>query len=915
MYQALNNFKNKLLATVWFGAIFCIVPLQVLAANGTGPNILDLAEQYYNQGMIQKTDSIATAGISMSQNDTVKGMLHYYLAKSQQQLWQYNKARNNYYQAEQYLKPYPNKSSTLIDIYSKLAGIYTDLGDFGKAREYFLTTRRIINQLPPSKTKHHLSIQLNYEGLYYQAIKEYQNSIKAFTESLELRRQTKMASRYIPIINIAISYLHMQKYDSALHYNFMALEQLKNDGYAPTTIPFAIIYNNIGDNLLLLEDNRSLNYFNEGLNLFKKLLPPNHPYLSTCYLNIGNYHRTHQRYDSALYFYDIAIEKLIRPGTDNNRIVMSISPLDMLDALRYKALTHALKGQAGTCTHSYDTALNLIDKAITLIEKTRNGYRNRESQLHFSANQKDIFNLAAFLTSASYERSNDKKYIFKFYEYSEKAKANVLLLAIRNLEAREFGGLPKKLIEKENEYTRQIAYHKEFIYELEGVPEKSDKLESHIAHLNGLKTKYDSLINYFENNYKRYYQLKYDYNYVSVKSIQKKLDSNTQLLHYHSTDSAVYICVISKNNIQLIGQPVNHTYGSMLTNYYSNLSSFDHTNHSLTDYNNYIRAAHYLYNVLIPPLKKNTNKLIIVPDEYLAQLPFDALLYAPADTTRLRYSQLPYLIRRFACSYSYSATLLFNRQYNPLPKTNNVIAFAPEYPAPTNLSTNQNIAFRYRENLYPIPGAIEEIEQVTHIVNGKKFTGNQATETNFLKHANAYKIIHLAMHTIIDNENPMYSKLAFSHTDSVNDGFLNTHEIYNLNLNAHLTILSACNTGIGKRLKAEGIMSLARGFIYAGCPSVIMTLWRIEDLSSSDLMTLFYKEIKKGQWLSEGLQKAKLRYLKSATPDKTHPYYWASYIKIGENQLIYPSFKWYALGITVFLVIILLWIGRNKLRH
>ena len=102
------------------------------------------------------------------------------------------------------------------------------------------------------------------------------------------------------------------------------------------------------------------------------------------------------------------------------------------------------------------------------------------------------------------------------------------------------------------------------------------------------------------------------------------------------------------------------------------------------------------------------------------------------------------------------------------------------------------------------------------------------------------------MHTLINDEVPLASKLVFSYNnDTVEDGFLNTYEIYNLDLNAELAVLSACETGIGKLSKGEGIMSLARGFMYAGVPGIVMTLWAVEDIAGAQIITEFYINLKK----------------------------------------------------------------------
>jgi CHAT domain-containing protein len=202
---------------------------------------------------------------------------------------------------------------------------------------------------------------------------------------------------------------------------------------------------------------------------------------------------------------------------------------------------------------------------------------------------------------------------------------------------------------------------------------------------------------------------------------------------------------------------------------------------------------------------------------------------------------------------------------------------------------------------------MEEAENITSIFGGKSITGNRATETTFKKNASENKILHLAMHTIIDNEFPMYSKLVFSATkDTTDDGFLNTYELYNLDLKTPLLVLSACNTGYGKLMKGEGIISLARGFIYAGCPSMVITLWSVADRSSSDLMQLFYRNLNQKQNIDKSLQNAKIKYIQNSDQRMSHPYYWAGYIQTGKTIPVIKTktHKLYVWPVAISIVII-----------
>jgi CHAT domain-containing protein len=168
-------------------------------------------------------------------------------------------------------------------------------------------------------------------------------------------------------------------------------------------------------------------------------------------------------------------------------------------------------------------------------------------------------------------------------------------------------------------------------------------------------------------------------------------------------------------------------------------------------------------------------------------------------------------------------------------------------------------------------------------------------------HASDYNILHLAMHTRMNDDDPMMSNLVFSQSnDTLNDGRLYAYEIYNLQLNAQMAVLSSCASGFGNMLKGEGMMSLARGFIYAGCPSIIMTLWQVSDNSSADLMTSFYKYLKKGKSKQEALRLAKIKYLNRSDDLKANPYFWSGFVCIGDGSPIYRKSAYYYWGLVIF---------------
>jgi CHAT domain-containing protein len=151
--------------------------------------------------------------------------------------------------------------------------------------------------------------------------------------------------------------------------------------------------------------------------------------------------------------------------------------------------------------------------------------------------------------------------------------------------------------------------------------------------------------------------------------------------------------------------------------------------------------------------------------------------------------------------------------------------------------------------------------------------------------AGDYRILHLATHGRADNRVGDYAFLAFSEIkDSIENELLYVKDLYNLELNADLVVLSACETGIGKLQRGEGIISLARAFAYAGAKSIVTTLWEVNDKSTSELMRYFYRELKLGKDKDEALRLARQRYFDKAAPRGLHPFFWAAFVPVGDMR-------------------------------
>jgi CHAT domain-containing protein len=160
------------------------------------------------------------------------------------------------------------------------------------------------------------------------------------------------------------------------------------------------------------------------------------------------------------------------------------------------------------------------------------------------------------------------------------------------------------------------------------------------------------------------------------------------------------------------------------------------------------------------------------------------------------------------------------------------------------------------------------------------YLGRDARETTVKSEALAeYRFVHFATHGLLDEKDPKLSGLLLA-PDEREDGILHLGEVYNLRLNAELVVLSACETGLGRIARGEGIIGLTRGFLYAGAASVLVSLWQVSDATTAELMVDFYGEILRGSSRPEALREAKRRLIRRQ-PEYAKPYYWAPFILVG----------------------------------
>jgi CHAT domain-containing protein len=350
-------------------------------------------------------------------------------------------------------------------------------------------------------------------------------------------------------------------------------------------------------------------------------------------------------------------------------------------------------------------------------------------------------------------------------------------------------------------------------------------------------------------------------------------------------------------------------------------------NSQLADFS--IPPARVLYEVLVEPLEprlEEGSELLVVPDGLLHYLPFE-ILVAEDDGVEHRYDfdKATFLLERHAVSYTASASLLDPSVQRPRIAERGLLAFGnPDFSRDENDRLPEAYfasALTYSggvvrgDELLPLPAAESEVGAIESVLGleSRVFVGKQATEAAFREEAGDYRILHFATHFLNDDRQPLYSKIVLSEGEETgHDGYLQTYEIFNTRLNADLVVLSACSTGLGKLSKGEGLAGMSRAFLYAGVPSLVVSLWSVDDVATASIMREFYSQLRKGRNKNEALRQAKLDYLRTAREEKKDPFYWAPFILIGDwTPMSFPAPWWYRrwwyVGVLLFLAAVLAW--------
>jgi CHAT domain-containing protein/tetratricopeptide (TPR) repeat protein len=827
-----------------------------------------------------------------------------------------------------------NDPEKAVDIYNQAIGLYNNiadergeaevLGGFGliysnsdeeKSMAYYqeaLTARKKVDD------RFLMGNSMNSIGLLYYSAKKYQNAIKYFDTAAIIRKEIGDFSNYVKtLFNKALAYeksgepaqaalIYRQSFeisDSLGDQDRMAESLLKSGAMLIVLGKYPEAINDLEHSLNISRDsnkgrgiidaltqlgfvylkmgdyNSAVGKFNEAVKIGKEQndllgLAGVYNNLGIALQNAGKPEKALEYYRNALDIYEGQKDESGQLNTLNNIGTVYFDLKDYLKAEEYHTkglkISQDLQSKEDEASYLLNLAndQSLLGKADEALENYQSGFK-----IARSLNDPDVIWRFIAGLAENYETRG---------EYDKVVELNDTALKI-------IEGLRSTLASEDFKTTymaKERFMYEDIINLLEMLNEK-DKTKGYdaLAFSYAERSKSRALLDLLNESSAN---VNNESAPVSLNEAQALCtDKNTIILEYSVGDSSSCLWVITQTGHQFYKIPGRKTLQEQIE---AIRFALQDPNEKVSDF--FTQAGSILYEELIKPGEpffSKKSRLIIIPDGVLNYLPFEVLLTENKKISQnVSYSELPFLVRKYPVSYVQSASILKSllsmKSGNEKLKSDDkkFIAFADP------LYENENdSAIASGKGYQRLKYSGEEVNNIGSFFkegNSKIFQRKDATEENVKRDGELKKFnyIHFATHGYIDESKPDLSSLVLTkNANSEEDGLLQASEIFHLNLNADMVVLSACQTGLGKLIRGEGMVGLTRAFMYAGTPTILVSLWSVSDASTSTLMEDFYRNLIKGNLAkTDALRKAQLSLL--GNQKFAHPFYWAPFVIIGD---------------------------------
>lgn len=766
-----------------------------------------------------------------------------------------------------------NKANSLeaAQAIAYLGQVYKFTGKHAQAEEQL---RMALNMRQALLKEDHelIAASLNDLGLVYalidddKALDYYEKGLSLY-EKIHGKEHPKIA---IANSNIGLVYRDMELYGDAVN-NFETALKIWEKVYSTPHQAKAFNLYNLGQTYSRMGDQKAARgYFDRALKMYRDSYGNKHPDIANVLNDIGNIELTAGNYDAAIKHFHEALQANSNNFTSNNP---SSNP-QLQDFYNGRVLLYSMLLKARTFESRYfgktlklsdlTTSLSVLNHCDSLIDKLRQQSSNESDKIALGAIASEVYAdgvRIAFETSAVVLKK--RNYQERAFYFAEKSKSAVLLEAISESDAKSFAGIPQPLLEEEKNLKSSIALTSQKLAQKPSAEEEKYLRETLFA----LNRAYETFVSSLEKNYPSYFNLKFNAASPSIDQLQNIIDGKTSLLSYFVDDqnSRLYIFLISKKKFKVIDHPINKDFDKYITGLRNGIY-FNVTTAFAT-------ASENLSKILIPKIPSSTKELVVIPTGRLGIIPFETLLTGKVKDEN-NTKNFPYLLNKYSVRYEFSAGLLLQKEKQSMEQKHSIFLCAP-------------VVFPDKDNLNELPATESEVNEISRLFLSKNISSKLYTRLEANEHQiksttlKDYSLIHFATHGVVDENDPELSRIFLQNNSESEDGNLFAGEIYNLEMDANLVTLSACQTGLGKISKGEGVIGLSRALVYAGAKNIIVSFWSVADESTSDLMKTFYQQLldNPSAGYAQDLRSAKLMLMK----DKRYsaPFYWAPFILIG----------------------------------
>lgn len=751
--------------------------------------------------------------------------------------------------------------SFIAKIYSKLGLTYIWMGSIERALDMLHTALNKYENIP-NIDKTEVVVVYNNIGIANNNIQKYDESIRNYEIALDIILNAGLDEKNPYLLagtydHLSTPLTELDRLDEALLHVNKGLEIRKENAKGPSNL-VSDSYDGVARLYLKNKNyNKAIEYHKKSLSIKEQFYEGLHPDIAYSYFQMGKvYFETEQ--------YDLAQEEFIT----------CMNMLEKVSTKKYLLYPDAYIRLAKTYKNQGDLvrALEILEEVLLLKNTIRREQQTSNRTLSsLKSKEFSITEEALEICFELYMRTGHEKYLETAFNIFEEKQASRLLDALHASAVEAFGKIPKGELAKGDSIKLLVTNSEKTYFEANTSNKDANDIKAAQEEMIRSKEKWYRYTEEIKKKYPDFYNLKLNPDHVKLAEVQFNQKENESIIEYYVGENHLYILLISKE--QVVFKQVD--YKISLPESVQKIRQAIKSDEGVSgeSISNFAENAHSLYQQLIEPIYNShlvDKDLCFITDGILGYVPFDILL-THQPTALNGYRSLPYLLKKNNISYAYSANLLNTKEV--VPRANNILALSPDF---TTIKKDSIGNYIFKELKY----SNEEVDLLQNIYDADVLKGTEASIETFINTAKDYNILHLSTHGKADDRVGDFCYLTFSATNEERDNYpLYVRDLYNLDLSANMVVLSACETGIGELREGEGIISLGRGFTYAGAKSIISSLWNINDRSTKEIIQGFYSYLEKGLQKSHSLRKAKLDYLENSI--NPNPKYWASFTAYG----------------------------------